>query len=304
MNKFKIMQKNILLTGYSGFLGSYFYNHLKSDYKVDTLGRNSNNTIICDISKIIPQLNKKYELVIHNAGKAHHVPKTEKEKKDFFKINYQGTINLCNSLENNLPKNFIFISTIAVYGKDFGLNITESEPLLGKTPYAQSKIKAENYLQKWSKKHNVNLIILRLPLVAGKNPKGNLDVMIKGIKKGYYFNIKNNKAKKSIVLAKDIAEFIPYLINKNGIYNLAGDKDYTFKEISYIISQQLNNKKVLELPYFLVHFLSIIGAFIPYFPLNKNSFKKMSTSLTVCSEKAKKELHWNPRSLTNNFKIK
>jgi len=296
-------QKKILLTGASGFLGSYIYNYLNSEYKVITLGRNKSSSVPCNISIDSVVLNDNYEIVVHVAGKAHSIPKSEQEKKEFYDVNYTGTLNLCKSLENKPPYTFVFISTIAVYGIEEGLGIPESYPLLGNTPYAKSKILAEEFLQKWCKENEVELVVLRLPLIAGINPKGNLGAMINGIKKGYYFNISGNRAKKSIVLADDIAKLIPDLYGKSGIYNLSGDSDYTFKQISEIIGKELGKKRILTLPYFFVKMSSYFGNFIPYFPINSDKFKKMTINLTVSSNKAKEELSWSPKPLTDNFKI-
>ncbi len=297
------MTKKVLLTGATGFLGSHIYNHLKSQFQIHTLGRSASNNTICDISESIPKITTHYQYVIHSAGKAHTIPKTRKEKEAFKKVNFIGVKNICKSLKTNIPNNFIFISTIAVYGKEKGTNITENTPLNGTTPYAVSKIKAEAYLQEWAKKNKVNLVILRLPLVAGKNPKGNLATMINGIKKGYYFNLKKSKALKSIVLAEDVAKLIPQLENKTGIYNLAGEKDYSFKEIAAIIAKQLNNKKVMELPYILVKFVAYFGDVFSIFPINSRTLEKITNPLTVSAKKAITELQWKPSNLEEKFKL-
>ncbi len=298
------MNNKILLTGANGFLGSHFYEYLKKYFIIDTLGRSNNNIINCDISKRVPKLNSSYKIVIHSAGKAHSIPKTQKEKDVFFDVNYKGTVNLCKALENNSPENFVFISTIAVYGLEKGTHIKENTPLNGNSSYAKSKIKAELYLQKWATKNKVNLIVLRLPLVAGKDPKGNLASMINGIKKGYYFNIKGLNTQKSIVLANDVAKLIPNIFEKNGIYNLSGDKDYTFKEISQIIAKQLDKNKIIELPYNLVKVIAFLGDFFSFLPINTNKFKKITSHLTISSKKAIKDLKWNASDFKTNFRIK
>ena len=80
--------------------------------------------------------------------------------------------------------------------------------MLGGTPYADSKIQAEELLREWGKLNNVNMLILRLPLLVGENPPGNLGSMIRAIKKGYYFRIGDGSARRSMVLAEDIAEVV------------------------------------------------------------------------------------------------
>lgn len=101
---------------------------------------------------------------------------------------------MCTALEQSgIPKAFIFISSVAVYGCDSGENITEEHSLDGTTPYALSKIKAEKYLEGWCIMHNVKLSILRPSLIAGPNPPGNLGAMIRGIRNGKYLSIAGEK---------------------------------------------------------------------------------------------------------------
>ena len=169
---------NVLVTGASGFLGKYVINELAHlNYKINTIGRHGKSTIIADLSKEIPLLSERYDMVIHVAGKAHVVPKTEKEVQEFYDVNLKGTQHLINSFEQ-LPKYFVFISTVSVYGLDYGENITENTPLNAVEPYGKSKIMAEKEIMTWGKDKNVKITILRLPLIFGTNPPGNLKSMI------------------------------------------------------------------------------------------------------------------------------
>ncbi len=296
--------KKILLTGASGFLGNYILEFLrKNNYQVDTLGRDSGSSIIADLTNISPRFEKKYDLVVHCAGLAHVIPRTDKQEYLFFDLNLKGTENLCRGLEENPPNTFIFISTIAVYGKESGQNIVETDVLNGHTPYAKSKILAEKFLSNWSTTSDVNLVILRLPLIAGKCPKGNLKSMISSIKKGFYFNIKNNESRKSIVRADDVAELIPRLDNQNGVYHLSCDQSYTFEEISTMIAENLRIKKVKRISHTSVKILALLGDFIPFSPINSSKLNKIKNTLTISSEKAKKELGWKPRPLDKNILV-
>ena len=182
--------KKILFTGATGFLGSNVLPLLRLNYEVETLAFDPNADFNINLVTDEIILKKQYDIVLHAAGKAHVVPKTEEEKKQFYDINYEGTKKLCRALEQNgVPKSFIFMSTVAVYGCDIGDLITEDHPLDGESPYAKSKIMAENFLKEWCSKNNVVLTILRPSLIAGKNPPGNLGAMIKGISSGKYLSI-------------------------------------------------------------------------------------------------------------------
>ena len=211
----------LLFTGASGFLGNHIYPLLKEKYSISTIGLTSLDNYFVNLAIAVPFLTEKYDIVLHAAGKAHSTPKTEEEKQLFFDVNLQGTKNLCVALERtSIPKAFIFISTVAVYGCDYGENITEEHPLNGMTPYALSKIQAEQYLQEWCNKHHVTLGIIRPSLIAGPNPPGNLGAMINGIRHSKYFSIAGGKARKSVLMVQDISNLIPLLAEKGGIYNV------------------------------------------------------------------------------------
>ena len=233
--------KKLLFTGASGFLGYNIRPILEKSYDVHTIGLTDEDDIKINMAKEVPPINTHYDVVLHAAGKAHVVPKTEEEKQVFFDVNYQGTVNFCKALENaGIPKSLVFISTVAVYGCEFGELITEEHPLEGDSPYAKSKIMAEEYLTEWCANHGVILGILRPSLLAGRKAPGNLGAMVKGIQKGFYLNIAGGKVKKSILMAEDIAHLLPLLEEKGGIYNVCDSYQPTFGEISASVANALS----------------------------------------------------------------
>lgn len=118
----------LLFIGASGFLGNNIYPLLERKYEVTTVGLTPQDNYSVNIAKEIPELHERYNVVLHAAGKAHSIPKSEAEKQEFFDVNLQGTKNLCTALEKKgVPQAFIFISTVAVYGCDFGECITEEQ---------------------------------------------------------------------------------------------------------------------------------------------------------------------------------
>lgn len=295
----------LLFTGASGFIGLNIKSILEKKYSVTTVGISEEDDFNVDISKERPVFNKRFDIVLHAAGKAHSIPKTKLEAQSFFDINYLGTIMLCQSLEQvGLPKAFIFISTVAVYGVDTGENITENFELLGNTPYALSKIQAESYLIKWCKGNGVVLSIIRPSLIAGPNPPGNLGSMINGIKNRRYFRIGEASARKSVLMVHDIAFLIPFLVDKGGVFNVCDDYPISFKEIDEIISLQLGTKKPFSIPYWIAKFIAFCGdCFGERAPINSFKLKKITRNLTFSNEKAKRELGWRPLSVIENFKI-
>ena len=297
--------EKLLFTGASGFLGYNIRPILEKSYDVHTIGLTDDDDIKFNLAKEVPPINTHYDVVLHAAGKAHTVPKTEAEKQVFYDVNYKGTVNLCKALEKaGIPKAFVFISTVAVYGCEFGELIDEYHPLNGDSPYAKSKIMAEEYLTKWCLDHQVRLGILRPSLLAGKNAPGNLGAMVKGIKKGYYMNIAGGKVVKSILMAEDIARLVPLLEEKGGVYNVCDTRQPSFGEISMSVAKQLGKGKPLNIPYWMAWCLAKVGdLFRSKAPINSYKLEKMTKSLTFGNEKARHELGCETLDVLENYKI-
>lgn len=299
--------KSLLFTGATGFLGSNVLPLLRQNYEVETLALDPNADFNINLVTDQIVLSKQYDIVLHAAGKAHVIPKTEEEIKLFYDINYEGTKKLCNALEKiGVPKSFIFMSTVAVYGCDIGESITEEHSLDGETPYAKSKIMAEEFLQDWCAKNNVILTILRPSLIAGKNPPGNLGAMIKGISSGKYLSIAGGVSHKSVMMACDLANVIPLCEDKGGIFNICDDSYPSFHELEVLISKQLGKKRPpLNIPYWVANILAHIGNLMgKKAPINSLRLEKIVKSLTFSNEKIKKELGFVPTNVLSNFIIK
>ena len=297
--------KKLLFTGASGFLGYNIRPILEISYDVHTIGLTDDDDIKINMAKEVPPINTHYDVVLHAAGKAHVVPKTEEEKQVFFDVNYQGTVNLCKALEKaGIPKSLVFISTVAVYGCEFGELIDEYHPLNGDSPYAKSKIEAEHFLANWCLEHHIVLTILRPSLIAGPNPPGNLGAMVKGIRSGFYFRISKGEARKSILMVDDIARLVPLLEQKGGIYNVCDDTPPSFRELETMICNQLGKKEPITIPYWMAKLFAIIGDYLGgKAPININKLNKLTQTLTFSNEKAKSILGWQPKSVLGNFKI-
>lgn len=304
------MKKSVLITGASGFLGKCILDvFIKDNIDVTILTQKllNNNA---NIKQIIGDLTKKlsdfsslqFDTIIHNAGLAHVIPKNKIQEDFFFKVNTEGTRNLLLAIEklSTLPEKIIFISTVAVYGLENGNDITEEFPLKGTTPYALSKVKAEFIIQQWCNERNIKYFILRLPLVVGEDPPGNLGALLRSIQKGRYIHIKNNTAKKSMVLAADVAELVKHIDGPSGIYNLTDGTHPTINQLADAIALSINKKIKIAIPKNLLFVLSKVGnsfakLHLP-FPMNTNRFNKIALDLTFSDDLARKNLHWQSNS--------
>ena len=297
--------EKLLFTGGTGFLGKNVMPLLIQQYEVTTCGITLDDLLKANLAKEVPVLPEKFDVVLHACGKAHMIPKTEKEKQAFFDVNYQGTVNLCEGLEKvGAPKSLIFISTCSVYGVEKGELIAEDTPLKTDTPYGKSKLMAEEYLQEWCKKNKVVLTILRPSLLAGKGAPGNLGAMVNGISRGFYVNIAGGKARKSILMAEDIGRLIPLVENKGGVYNVCDSAQPSYGELSASIARQMGKKAPLSIPYWLAWGMAKVGDCLGgKAPINSYRLEKLVSTCTFSNEKARQELGWEPLNVIEYFKI-
>jgi nucleoside-diphosphate-sugar epimerase len=295
----------ILLTGASGFLGSQIKTSCEKNHSIQTLGRQKSNDILCDLATEIPAF-ENTEVVIHAAGKAHVYPRNEAEEKEFFDINVEGTKHLLQSLENNPVSKFIFVSSVSVYGLGKGEWISEETPLKGNSPYALSKIQAEKIIEDWCTKKNIPFLIVRLPLIVGPKPLGNLGKMIEAIQQGKYVRIAKGNARKSMVLASDVALLFKQWIEAEnspaGIYNLTDNFHPTFYELEEALKIKFNKKWIPTIPTFLANILGKLGDRFSFFPVNSQTIQKITCTFTFSDAKAQQELNWKPTNVLDFYK--
>lgn len=306
-----MITKRCLLTGGTGFLGSMIYDALAGqDWEVVRMGRSESNEIKHDITTGVAELGRKFDLVVHAAGKAHSIPRSAREIREFFNVNVKGTSFLLQGLQKAglLPDAIVFISSVSVYGLTRGKNITEDHPLSSRDPYGISKVKAENILLSWCEKNKVSLTILRLPLIAGSDPPGNLGAMVRGIKKGYYVNIGGGTARKSMVMASDVADIIPTAADRPGIYHLTDGHHPSLKELGDCIAGQLGVRPPRNISLPVARALGRAGDAINVLfpgkaPISSKTIAKLTASLTFDDTMARNALGWNPHRVIDAFTL-
>lgn len=248
---------NVLITGASGMIGKYVCKQF-SDCNICTIGCEPDCTYRIDLSKDSPNLQlPNFDVVIHIAS-------TTDESKAM-QINFEETKKLLQLLHPQKTKQFIFISSTEVYGLRSGENIDENYPENPISNYGKSKLKAEGIVQKWCDSNNVVCTILRPAITLGNNIEGKLLLMFEAIRKGLYFNIRENEARRSLILAHDIARVIKLLIGKNGVFNVCDGKNRTITELANAMAQNLStDKRIFYLP---IKFVNSCVAFADFIQL-------------------------------------
>ncbi len=276
--------KKVLITGSSGFIGSFLveqsidsgYNTfagVRKSSSLKYLKKTATNFFIADLSdkkKIKKALfeSGKFDYIIHNAG----ITKAC-DKSLFDKVNLDNTRNLIEALieTDKIPEKFIFISSLAAYGP----NQDDLEPIKltdkpdPKSLYGDSKLKAEEYIMSIS---DFPYLIFRPTGVYGPREKDYF-VMYKSIKSGLETYIGSREQYLSFVYVKDLVNL---LINslKSDIdrkeYFVSDLKYYTAVEFNEIVKNKLGKKTIsIVFPKFFVKTIAFIGEKISCILFNK-----------------------------------
>jgi UDP-glucose 4-epimerase len=206
---------NALVTGGTGFIGSrLIINLVSNDINVRLLSRRKVEgfeTVICDFqSDPIPNdALLGIDMVFHIAGFSHDMRDANQIKDLYQRVNVDVTVALAKLAVKSGVKKFIFVSSVKAGGNPaFGMCASESEQGDLEGVYGKTKREAELQLLKINKESGMHVSIIRPSLVYGPNVKGNLQVMLSGIKKGWFPPLPETGNTRSMIHVDDLVRAI------------------------------------------------------------------------------------------------
>lgn len=239
----------ILLTGGSGFLGRALLKHPSFNGAL-VVGRTSPghgvtfSPILLDPCSDYTHILSNIDVVVHVAARAHVMNEmSDNPLKEYRDINTLATLNLANQAANNGIKRFIFISSIKVLGEQtkLGFPFTNNDPLDPQDPYAVSKAEAEIGLQKMAKKSNMEVVIIRPPLVYGKGVKGNFAKLLKLTARQIPLPLGSIRNRRSLVGLENLVDLICTCLEhqkaKNEIFLVSDDHDMSTPDLLALIAR-------------------------------------------------------------------
>ena len=170
---------NILITGASGFIGSYLFKFFnEKGYNVYGLVRKkpsikyfnkfNNKLIISDLNdfkKLQKKIPTKIDVIIHSG--ASNDQDTNKDIAQAYKTNIYGTRNICEIAKIKNVKKFFYFSVLQVYGRELIGKIKENSKINCDNDYSLTHYLAENISEKYSKTINTKFSIMRLGYMFG-----------------------------------------------------------------------------------------------------------------------------------------
>lgn len=238
--------KKILITGVNSYVGSSFKEWLSKypeGYRVDTISLRDNEWNNVSF--------KEYDTVLHTVGIAHVDAKPEMEAL-YYKINRDLTIQTAEKSRNEGVKQFIFLSSIIVYGDSSKVNQSRIiDKATVPTPanfYGNSKLQAEEGIR-LLENDEFKVAIIRPPMIYGKESKGNYSKLVKAAQKLPVFPDVDNK--RSMIHIDNICEFLKLIIDNDdkGVF-FPQNKEYVKTSEMVRLIAQANGKEIKLIKFF------------------------------------------------------
>lgn len=230
----------ILLTGHEGFVGSSLMSYLP-DIEWVTTERDVNSYAFQDFFS----WNMRYKAIVHCVGLS-IVSKCEQDPLTAFRSNAMSVVSILEGARQYHPGiPIIILESDKVYGNQKLERVTESEPLLGWSPYEKSKVVAAEMCDFYRKYYGMNIISLRLT-----NTYGPLDTNLSRIIPGTIDRLSrgespviwrgSDKHYRDYLYIDDLCEvIIRFLTGEHtpGAYNVTSNENYSTFEVVEMIKR-------------------------------------------------------------------
>ena len=256
--------KNILITGGAGFIGSHIANELMDDNNITIIDNLSTGNIknlknqehenlnfikgdICNFN--LDDLTSDIDYIFHLAAMA-SVPLSVERPIECNEINLNATVKLLKSAADNDVKKIVFSSSSAVYGENRNMPLKETEPLMPTSPYAASKASCELYLKSFYESYGLKYTALRYFNVFGPKQDKNsqyaavIPNFISALLEGKQAEIYGDgEQTRDFVYVGDIvkANVNACKTDYNGIINIASGEKLTINRLYEIVKDVLGS---------------------------------------------------------------
>lgn len=292
----------VAVTGSNGFIGTALSEHLeRQGFCVKRIVRSAESKkgviAVGEINALTDwcEALDGVEYVIHCAGRAHVVWENDIDAiTKFRKVNVDGTLQLAKQAVACGVRRIVFLSSLGVVGDsyDFG-NTSASDKLeVPEWDYAKSKLEAEIQLKEFSKRHMLELTIVRPPLVYGPGVPGNFRRLLKLVESGLPLPFAALTKPRSMISLKNLNSFLEEcIVNDTAVgetFFVSDGKDLSIYDISTLIAKAFQKRP-------RIFFVSLpLLKFVSKFLGRGKDFERLANSLSVDIQRTLDLLNWKP----------
>ena len=288
------------ITGGTGFVGRRLIARLARDSPVRVLTRTAEPPRVANAEYVtgditLPEITDGFvrgcTSIIHMAGIAHTGLRTKAEKQHSYAVNVEGTRAVVDAALRHGVQRFVFVSTAHVYAEHVGLNIDEAAPIAAASFYAETKIKAEKLVRE-AGESGLEIVIARPCLIYGPGARFNLDRMMLGIDRGYYFHISGIHPMRSFLSVENAARALCHLVRRSapgGVYNLADEGPYSLVDFANELADRMKRPRPRTMPSTMVDAAGAIGSALQKLgmrlPVSSQTIAKLTSDFTLSTHR-------------------
>lgn len=288
----------VLVTGASGFVARALLSRNIPGYAYVAASRKNGTGKEQGKSRLSPELSafadwgpilEGIDSVVHLAGRMHLPP--GRDSTPYFLENCDGTIKLAKDSIAAGVRRFVFLSSAKVFGEESGAaHFTENTPAAPEDPYAASKLAAEEGLCGLSGQMQVT--ILRPPLVYGPGVKANFLALLAAVARGVPLPLASIRNRRSLIsvgnLATAIVKCLESPVNAARTYCVADGPPLSTPELVRAIAFALGKPpRLFAFPPWL---LESCGAAMG----RAETIRRLTRSLELDDHAIRTELGWRP----------
>lgn len=294
--------KTTLITGHNGFVGTNLIHAWQNSLKL--IGLDIPQCDSVKTSLLPPEKSFSWDqlddlpgvdTIIHLAGKAHDTANVS-APGEYFEVNLDLTIKIYDHFLRSEAHTFVFFSSVkAIADTVEGSALTEDDKPNPKTPYGQSKLAAEQYIQKNvpNASSGKRIFILRPAMIHGPGNKGNLNLLYKIVQKRIPWPLGSFKNRRSFLSVENLVYILNQIMTKQpdpGVYHLADDEPLSTNELIGLMAESLSLKpRIWSLPKRSILTLARAGD-VFRLPLNSERLKKLTENYVVSNARIKKAI--------------
>jgi nucleoside-diphosphate-sugar epimerase len=300
-------KEHILITGASGFIGNAVLQRLIACNTPTIACVRSNNPYVEGASKVLltdlrDNLDWRLPLhdtsvIIHTAGMVHVFDRSKSNDLSLFRsVNVDGTINLAVQASQANIRRFIFISTFGINVSFTNQHFFKNNALTLLNPYIVSKYEAEQGLLELAKHTNMEIVIVRPPMVYGPGAPGNIQKLARLVASGLPVPVPTHENKKSLIGIENLVSFLIKCVihpaAAGETFLISDDEDVSTAQIMQYLAEGMGRKaRQVKLPNRALELTaSLIG--------KRRLYDKIFSSLRIDSLEAFHKLNWRPSKST------
>jgi len=300
----------VLVTGATGFVGSELIRQLLAK-ALDVVGcvRSADSLLPSRVERfVVDDLTKSdinwslvlasVDVVIHTAARAHVMDdKVHDPLSEYRKVNCDVTLRLAMAAAESGVKRFVFVSSVKVNGEMSALNrpFSPDDCFIPVDPYGLSKYEAEQGLFQIADETDMEVVIIRPPLVYGPGVRANFASMIEWVQKAIPLPFGAIHNGRSLVALDNLVDFIVLCADRekspkatNEVFLISDNEDVSTTQLLRKVANAFGKKSwLIPIPVsWMIFVAKLLG--------KEGVAVRLFSSLQVDSSKASDLLGWKP----------